>query len=354
MNILAIDPQENCYVINESRIKDLQEKRANLLTLDRGNYDIQIQNERYIYSKTKTEQEPLILLWIYEINGKTFVNRNTGFEIRTTWRKLNGHTNKLTLEVKEKVSLCALSFGIDIADSYEPVTLLVTSSKPYFNPLKLTVNSKENCYVLDEKYLLSLKRWGSNFIDLNPGKYEIKIRPDSQMSYWLEDKKVKLEPQALIWIKGGKFVAEHTRIEVIESWYSLNGYEDRVFLEVNDKTTVFGLFFDTQKEGNEGRIILSVERSALPSLMSSQINSPADSSVISPKLAQLPSLQNLSGIWDIRNPQTDIICVSPIRTVIRREEEIVLIRRVHKVEEIEASPTCPANSIQVQAENDVL
>lgn len=88
--------------------------------------------------------------------------------------------------------------------------------------------------------------------------------------------------------------------------------------------------------------------------MSSQINSPADSSVISPKLAQVPSLQNLSGIWDIRNPQTDIICVSPIRTIIRREEEIVLIRRVHKVEEIDASPTCPANSIQVQAENDVL
>ena len=353
MNILTIDPQEDCYVIDESWIKNLQEKQANLLTLDRGNYDIQIQNERNIYSKTKTEQEPLILLWIYGINGKTFVNRNTGFEIRTTWRTLNGHTNKLTLEVKEKVSLCALSFGVDIANTYEPVTVLVTSSKPYFNPLKLTFNSKENCYVLDEKYLLSLKQSGANFIDLNPGKYEIKIQPDSQMSYWLEDKKVKLEPQALICAKGGNFVAEHTR-EVIKSWYSLHGYEDRVFLEVRDKTTLFGLFFDTQKEGNEGRIILSVERTALPSLMSSQINSLADSSVISPKLAQLPSLQNLSGIWDIRNPQTDIICVSPIRTVIRREEEIVLIRRVHKVEEIDASPTCPANSIQVQAENDVL
>jgi hypothetical protein len=39
-----------------------------------------------------------------------------------------------------------------------------------------------------------------------------------------------------------------------------------------------------------------------------------------------------------------IICVTPVRTVIRREEEITLIRRVRKVEEIDASPTCPANT----------
>ena len=87
---------------------------------------------------------------------------------------------------------------------------------------------------------------------------------------------------------------------------------------------------------------------ASPSLISSRITSPAYSSVTSSKLSQVPSLPNLSEIWDIRNPQTDIICVSPIRTVIRREEEIVLIRKVRQVEEIDASPTCPVNSTQVQ------
>jgi len=353
MNILTIDPKENCYVINESWIKDLQEKRANLLTLERGTYDIQIQSDQYSYSKTKTEREPLVLLWIYGSNGKTFVNKNTGFEIRTTWRTLNGKKNDLTLEIKEKVNLCVLFFGVDIANSSEAIILSVTSNKPYFNPLSLTANSEENCYVLDEKYLLSLKHRGSNFIDLNPGKYEIKIRPDSQISYWLENKKIESEPQALIWIKGGKFITKQTRIEVTESWESLNGYEDRVFLEVKDKTTLSGLFFDTHNEDNGGKIILSVEKSASP-LIPSRITSPAYSSVTSPKLSQLPSLPNLSKIWDIRNPQTDIICVSPIRTVIRREEEIVLIRKVHKVEEIDANPTCPVNSIQVQPESDVL
>ncbi len=98
----------------------------------------------------------------------------------------------------------------------------------------------------------------------------------------------------------------------------------------------------------------TTRRTTSPTLISSRITSPAYSSVTSPKLSQVTSLPNLSGIWDIRNPQTDIICVSPIRTVIRREEEIVLIRKVRKVEEIDASPTCPVNSIQVQPESDVL
>lgn len=48
-----------------------------------------------------------------------------------------------------------------------------------------------------------------------------------------------------------------------------------------------------------------------------------------------------------RNPERDIVCVAPIRTIVRREEEIVLIRRVRKVEEVDASPTCPINSTQM-------
>ncbi len=48
-----------------------------------------------------------------------------------------------------------------------------------------------------------------------------------------------------------------------------------------------------------------------------------------------------------RNPNLDIVCVSPVRTVVRREEEILLIRRVRKVEEIDAGPACPVNSVQM-------
>ena len=48
-----------------------------------------------------------------------------------------------------------------------------------------------------------------------------------------------------------------------------------------------------------------------------------------------------------RNPQMDIVCVSPVRTIVRREEEIVLVRKVRKVEEIDASPACPVSTTQV-------
>jgi fibro-slime domain-containing protein len=42
-----------------------------------------------------------------------------------------------------------------------------------------------------------------------------------------------------------------------------------------------------------------------------------------------------------------IVCVAPIRTIIRREEEITIVRRVRKVEEIDLSATCPINTTQV-------
>lgn len=45
-----------------------------------------------------------------------------------------------------------------------------------------------------------------------------------------------------------------------------------------------------------------------------------------------------------RNPGRDVVCLAPIRTVIRREEEIVLVRKVRKVEEVDAGLSCPVNS----------
>lgn len=59
------------------------------------------------------------------------------------------------------------------------------------------------------------------------------------------------------------------------------------------------------------------------------------------------SWQNLSFDSFERNPQQDIVCVTPVRTIVRREEEITIIRRVRKVEEIDVSPACPTNTTQL-------
>ncbi|WAL61130.1 hypothetical protein [Thermocoleostomius sinensis] len=45
-----------------------------------------------------------------------------------------------------------------------------------------------------------------------------------------------------------------------------------------------------------------------------------------------------------RDARRDVVCLAPIRTVIRREEEITLVRKVRKVEEIDAGLSCPISS----------
>ncbi|MEB3279745.1 MAG: hypothetical protein VKK42_12605 [Lyngbya sp.] len=58
-------------------------------------------------------------------------------------------------------------------------------------------------------------------------------------------------------------------------------------------------------------------------------------------------IKNLSFDSFARDSQADIVCVSPVRTIVRREEEVILVRKVRKVEEVDASPACPVNSNQV-------
>jgi len=46
-----------------------------------------------------------------------------------------------------------------------------------------------------------------------------------------------------------------------------------------------------------------------------------------------------------RDPQRDIVCLAPIQTIIRREEEIILVRKVRRVEEIDAGLSCPTTAV---------
>jgi hypothetical protein len=255
MSILTIDTKNNCYVINAEQMNHLQQNVATTFTFEKGNFEIRISDGRYKYAHSKTEGEPFVLLWIYAVEGSTFINQNTGFEVGATWTTLNGYNDSLKLEVKRRTVLNALFFDVNNNDNSGSIDLLITSNKPFFNPLTIKVDSKRNSYLLDEKYLLSLRQSGSNFSELNPGNYRIKIR-EGNASYWSDNKKFQIEPWALIWAKGGKFIPKLTGIEVEETWCSLNGLKDEVILEVKEKTTLTGLFFDTYKEDNEGQIVL--------------------------------------------------------------------------------------------------
>ena len=258
MKLLTIDTKDNCYVINPDGMNELQQNVASTYTFDKGTYEIQITSGRYSFAKSATEGEPLVLLWLYGENGSTFINKNTGFEVGATWTTLHGYNDKLQLEVKDKAVLNALFFDVNQTENSGSVDLSITSKKQAFPSQRLTVDSKKNCYVLDEKYLTNLKQWDHNFIELDPGNYRLKIR-EGNASYWSDNKKFDIEPWALIWIKAGKFISKLTETEVNETWCSLNGFQDEFILEVKAKTTLSGFFFDTYKEDKEGQIILAME-----------------------------------------------------------------------------------------------
>ncbi len=258
MSILTIDTKNNCYVIDRDQMNNLQQNVAISFTFDKGTFDIKIADGRYSYATSKTEGEAFVLLWIYGTDGSTFINKNTGCEVGATWTTLNGYNDSLKLEVKKKTVLNALFFDVNNADNGGAINLSITSKKPFFTPQTLTVDSKRNCYVLDEKSLSSLKQSGSNFVELTPGNYQIKIR-EGNATYWSDSKKFDIEPWALILVQGGKFITKLTGSEVEETWFSLNGLKDEVILEVKEKTTLLGLFIDTYKDDNEGQIILAIE-----------------------------------------------------------------------------------------------
>src|SRR4028119_807546 len=258
MSILTIDTKNNCYVINPDQMNNLQQNVATSFTFDKGTFDIKISGGRYKYAKAKAEGEPFVLLWIYGVDGSKFINKTTGYEVGATWTTLNGSNDNLQLEVKQRAVLNALFFDVNNNDNSGSIDLLITSNKPFFNSQTLTVDSKRNSYVLDENQLASLKQSGTNSIELNPGNYRLKIR-EGNATYWSDNKQFNLDPWALIWVKGGKFITKLTGIEVEETWTSLNGFNDEVVLEVKEKTTLTGLFVDTYKEDNEGLIILAIE-----------------------------------------------------------------------------------------------
>src|SRR6476469_5230529 len=255
MKLLTIDTKANCYVINTDQMNNLQQNVAKSLTLDKGTFDTQITSGSYSYSADNTVGEPFVFLWIYGLDGSTFINTKTGVETGGTWATLNGYNDKLQFEIKEKAVVCALFFDTYSDDNEGQVTVSITGNQQ--NPQTLTVDSKTNCYPLDGNYLSTLKKANANSIELAAGNYRVKIR-ESNATYGAEAKNFQLEPWALLLIQGGKFVSKLTGIEVSESWCSLNGFKDDVIFEVKQKTTISGFFFDTYIEANEGQVVLEI------------------------------------------------------------------------------------------------
>ena len=122
--------------------------------------------------------------------------------------------------------------------------------------MRLVVDSRDNCYVLDEQRLNALQT-PANSTQLEPGTYVIRIEKGA-FSYWANNQQFAPEPWVLLWIYGGCVVNKKTNVKVGATWSSLNGYNDTLTLDVLETTTLCGLFFDTHKADNSGEITLSI------------------------------------------------------------------------------------------------
>lgn len=122
--------------------------------------------------------------------------------------------------------------------------------------MRLVVDSRDNCYVLDAQRLNALQT-PANSTQLEPGTYVIRIEKGA-FSYWKDNQQFAPEPWVLLWIYGGIVVNKKTNVKVGATWSSLNGYNDTLTLDVLEATTLCGLFFDTYKTDNSGEITLSI------------------------------------------------------------------------------------------------
>ena len=121
--------------------------------------------------------------------------------------------------------------------------------------MRLVVDSREHCHVLDENELNALQST-ANSTQLEPGTYVIRIEKGSFAAP--SDASSPPEPWAMLWIYGGVVINKKTNVKVGATWTSLNGYDDTVTLDVLETTTVCGLFFNTPTTQHSGSITLSI------------------------------------------------------------------------------------------------
>lgn len=81
------------------------------------------------------------MLWIYGVDGSTFINQNVGLETGSTWTTLNGYSDKLTLEVKQQAVVCALLFDTKDRERQGSINLVINSDREAFEAQQITVDS---------------------------------------------------------------------------------------------------------------------------------------------------------------------------------------------------------------------
>ncbi|HEY9597985.1 MAG TPA: hypothetical protein V6D33_09975, partial [Cyanophyceae cyanobacterium] len=108
--------------------------------------------------------------------------------------------------------------------------------------LLLTIDPKDNCYVIDPNGMNYLQDKVATSITLDRGIYTIRI---TEGRYSYAQDQTEGEPFVLLWIygnNGNTFINKDTNFEIGATWTTLNGYDDTLLLEIKDRATICALF----------------------------------------------------------------------------------------------------------------
>ncbi|MEL7036105.1 MAG: hypothetical protein AAFO04_10865 [Cyanobacteria bacterium J06592_8] len=120
----------------------------------------------------------------------------------------------------------------------------------------LKVDSRQNCFVLDDATMQRIQEETAVSTTLEPGTYIVRIRSGS--FNYRSNVPHPGEPLVMFWIYGGRFINKKTNIETEATWSTLNGDDDTITLEVLQTCHLCAFFFDTHIEDNEGEVTISV------------------------------------------------------------------------------------------------
>ncbi|MEL7009925.1 MAG: hypothetical protein AAGM29_15130 [Cyanobacteria bacterium J06588_4] len=151
---------------------------------------------------------------------------------------------------------------------YQPaaVTTAIASDKSHQNQTTvkedmqlLTIDTKNNCYVINPEGMNSLQENVASKLTLEEGSFTIQIS-DGRYSYSEND--AAGEPFVLLWIygaEGSTFVNRETGVETGATWTTLNGYSQKLQLEVKGQAVICALFFNSNNRANSGSVKLAIE-----------------------------------------------------------------------------------------------
>jgi hypothetical protein len=120
--------------------------------------------------------------------------------------------------------------------------------------MELTVHSKNNCFQVSPEEMKAMEDKAMSF-SLSPGTNKISIQSGNFSHQFGQSG----EPIVMLWIYGGQVTNHQTKVNVQSTWSSLNGYSDRLVLDVKESAIVSAFFFNDTEGENHGEISLSVE-----------------------------------------------------------------------------------------------